>query len=159
MATIQFNGVTKCIGIVLGVSELEATIDIQDLYSLWKEWVLESDNAKYLPAFDGLGGNQVSTTEYLGRTFIIKNDWKICPIATEDDTKIILNGNIFPEVAGTPIISYAYMNPLLNTHVENRSSLLPSLSIIETGTSGLTATESALLEKIAKLVTLIPAAL
>jgi hypothetical protein len=42
---LRFDGINKTI-----VSQVE-TISLLDIYSQWKRWVLQSDNAKFLPAF------------------------------------------------------------------------------------------------------------
>jgi hypothetical protein len=42
---LNFDGVNKVI-----TSKVE-TISLLDIYSQWKRWAWESDNAKFLPAF------------------------------------------------------------------------------------------------------------
>jgi hypothetical protein len=43
---ISFNGEKK----IINVSN-EYKVEITDIYSAWKRWVLKDDNAKYLQAF------------------------------------------------------------------------------------------------------------
>jgi hypothetical protein len=56
-----FNGVDRIITIN------DNTFNILDLYSKWKEWVISSDNAKFMPAF----------LYHSGDLLEIVNGWKI----------------------------------------------------------------------------------
>lgn len=67
-----------------------------NLYSAWKEWVALGDNAKYLPAFDTTGGDQVGVGQTIAPYFFCRNDlgWRIKMPA--NDGEIVLSGNLFP---------------------------------------------------------------
>lgn len=81
-----FDGPSKTIILASGASAL----DVQDCYSRWKEWVILSDNAKYLPAFDVVGGNPTVGSNSISSYFFILNGWKIRP--QEADHTLTVNG-------------------------------------------------------------------
>ena len=66
-----------------------------DMYSAWKEWVLQSDNAKYPPAFDTIGGDSIGNNQEVAPYFFCRNDlgWRI-KMPTENG-EIIISGNLF----------------------------------------------------------------
>lgn len=96
-----FDGVNK---IMQGIYETDGSspdfppgfheLDIQrDVYSEWKVWVREGDNAKYLQALSTTGGDPISSTISVGAYFFLENDWKIRPV--EDDHRVVFNGNLY----------------------------------------------------------------
>ncbi len=71
--------------------------DVQrDLYSAWKRWVALSDNAKFVPAFATVGGDEISVGQQVAPYFFCRNDlgWRIK--MPDADGEIILSGNLFP---------------------------------------------------------------
>lgn len=70
---VTFDGITKRM-IVTGVS----SIDVQkDLYSGWKHWIIQSDNAKYLQAIRPVGGDSIGGGQRSPAYFFLMNDWKV----------------------------------------------------------------------------------
>jgi hypothetical protein len=73
------------------------TFDVEkNLYSAWKEWIALGDNAKYPPAFDTTGGDNVGGGQEIAPYFFCRNDlgWRIkMPTA---DGEIVVAGNLFP---------------------------------------------------------------
>lgn len=71
--------------------------DVQtEMYSAWKEWIAIGDNAKYPPAFDTTGGDDVGSGQKIAPYFFCRNDlgWKIkMPSANGE---IVVSGNLFP---------------------------------------------------------------
>lgn len=70
-----------------------------NLYSAWKEWVSQADNAKYPPAFDTTGGDSLGAGKNIAPYFFCRNDlgWRIkMPPA---DGEVFVVGNIFPRDA------------------------------------------------------------
>jgi hypothetical protein len=68
----------------------------KNLYSAWKEWIVLSDNAKYPPAFDTTGGDNVGGGQEIAPYFFCRNDlgWRVkMPSA---DGEIVVSGNLFP---------------------------------------------------------------
>jgi len=97
MAKVTFNGATKRIQVNTGITQL----DVQnDLYSDWKEWVLLSDNAKYLQAFRTFGGDPTSTTQSAPKYFFLTNDWKILI----DNENVVVQVNLYTEDGSSPFI-------------------------------------------------------
>lgn len=99
MANVTFDGPNKLIIVNNGITSLDVQVD---LYSDWKEWVLLSDNSKYLPAFAATGGEPIGGGLYTGQTYIVINGWYIRPY--EANHNLFLDGNIFGD-AGAPIIT------------------------------------------------------
>lgn len=96
----NFNGVTN----VISLSAV-TNLDIRDLYSRWKEWVLIDDNSKYLPAFDEVvGGNLIDSREgiYITSYFFLKNGWKIKP--QEANHKLRVYNGVLLSDSGDPFI-------------------------------------------------------
>lgn len=79
-------------------------IDIREIYSEWKDWVLaDASRLGYPPAFRVVGGDPISDTESLGSTFFILAPWKIRP--AEYVHRLTLVGNLFTDPAGSsPVI-------------------------------------------------------
>lgn len=96
---IIFNGATTTIELESGVT----SYDVADIYSRWKDWVLLSDNSKYLPAFRQVGGDPLGGGVFTAVSTFIRNDygWTIKP--PEEDIQIVLRGNLYPE---DPNLSY-----------------------------------------------------
>ena len=70
----------------------------KDLYSRWKDWVAQSDNAKYPKAFDTTGGDDVGSNQQIAPYFFCRNDngWRVQ--MPDDNGEIVLSGNLFPRV-------------------------------------------------------------
>lgn len=152
MSTITFSGESRCIAINLGAQESSATVKVSDIYRAWKNWVSQSDNLKYLQAIRPVGGEPLNEIERLGSAFFLVEEWRICPIPTEVETKLTIDGNLFPEPATNPVLSYHMVPSGLHTHVEMRTSTLPVTMITQVNTgSGLSAEERATLLAIESL--------
>ena len=122
------------------------SFDVQtEIYSAWKEWVLLSDNAKYPPAFDTTGGDDVGSGQKIAPYFFCRNDlgWKIkMPSA---DGEIVVSGNLFPRNSALSLFEQtAGFDAFLRLEVSTRAV------VIETGTSGLTPSESGQLQDVHK---------
>lgn len=121
----------------------------RDFFSAWKEWVLLSDNAKYHPAFDVLGGDPTTATDSVAPYFFLRNDlgWKVK--APEANGEVTIDGNLF---ARDPSIEFLY--PSSGPYTTMFRLLLSSRATVTTvgaGGSGLTPTQDtrlALIEKI-----------
>lgn len=91
---IFISGINKTITISYGLG----TIDIeQDIYSVWKNWVMIGDNAKWDQAMRSTGGDPLPGGQSLGATFFTMNGWRI---VVQDGVGI--SGNIFDEDGGEP---------------------------------------------------------
>jgi hypothetical protein len=70
-----FDGANKLIILPTGMNVL----DVKDMYSRWKEWVCESDNSKYLPFFEVVGGDVTIGSNAISSYFFLRNGAKIRP--------------------------------------------------------------------------------
>jgi len=100
-----FDGANKLITLDAPTSGvLDVNVE-QDLYSDWKEWVLLSDNAKFLPAFRGAGGDPLTPGVEAGAYFFLRNDlgWRI--ISSDADQTVNYSGNLVGEDSSTTLIN------------------------------------------------------
>lgn len=98
---IAFDGPTKIITLSSGTTEL----DVVDLYSRWKDW-LTLDNAKFLPAFEVVGGNAIdaaSGTAVPLYAFLI-NGWRLRP-QEANHTLNVSGGVLLVSGGGDPFIN------------------------------------------------------
>lgn len=99
---ISFDGPTKTISVVKTPSSGRVDLSIQDIYSRWKDWVIQGTNAKYLPAFSVIGGEPTGPGTFAGTTYFVINGWKIKPY--EDDHLLVISGNVVGENGSNFII-------------------------------------------------------
>jgi len=72
----------------------------RDLYSAWKRWAVQTDNAKFPAAFDITGGDDIGGGQQVAPYFFLRNDagWRIrAPMANGE---VALEGNLFPRDSG-----------------------------------------------------------
>lgn len=99
-----FDGVTKII--TFNTSTIE--FDVRELWSRYLDWLLVSDNSKYLLAMRNVGGDPLPGAKQLGLTYFMINGWKIKPF--EESQVLTVNGNLYSEDGSSP---YA---PVLGTY-------------------------------------------
>ena len=119
----------------------------RDLYSAWKQWAALTDNLKYPLAFDTTGGDPVGEGQTIAPYFFCRNDlgWRVK--MPEADGEIVLSGNLFPRDSGTPLFEQTSgYDAFLRLEVSTRAV------VVETGVSGLTAAEAALIKLIPALL-------
>lgn len=89
---ISFDGPNLTITLSSG----DTTVEVAEIYSRWKDWVL-AGNVGYYPAFRETGGDPLGGGVYAGVNVFIRNDlgWRIKP--PEEDIIINLVGNLYPE--------------------------------------------------------------
>jgi hypothetical protein len=70
--------------------------NIADMYSRWKDWVLDG-YFQYYDAFRTLGGDPISPTQTIAPYFFLNTtyNWKIRPAEQDHELKIV--GNLYPE--------------------------------------------------------------
>jgi hypothetical protein len=100
MPKATFDGPNKLIIIDFGETSLDAKVDI---YSDWKEWVLESDNSKYLQALRTVGGDPTTGAQFISPYYFLMNGWRIRP--HEADHFLVVDGNLFVDGGGNPFIT------------------------------------------------------
>jgi len=74
------------------------SLNLDEIYSEWKEWVKIGDNAKHPQAFRQVGGDPLTATSSLGTTFFLLNSWKMRP--AEEDHQLTVVGNLFTDPEG-----------------------------------------------------------
>ena len=84
----------------------QVTMSVRDVYSRWADWLALSDNAKYLPAFDTLGGNDIDPTS--GTTVpiyaFLLNGWRIRP-QESSHTLSVTDGVLLVQGGGDPFLN------------------------------------------------------
>lgn len=71
--TYTFNGNEKRIYI----DALTPDVDVEDLYSRWKDWTLEGTNLQWEPAFRTFGGDITITGQTAPKYFFLINGWRV----------------------------------------------------------------------------------
>lgn len=124
-----FNGATKRITLSAGT----VTIDLVDLFSRWKSWVL-SGNAECVIAFTTIGGETPKIPLYL----FLSNGWKIVP-QSANHTLSVTNGILETDDASEP-----FVDPAGSYSIRiNRESPGVAIGYSTSGVSGPSAAEIA----------------
>ena len=92
-----FDGVTKRISLSAGT----VSLDLVDLHSRWKDWVL-AGHAGYAQAFRTVGGDIPAIPLYL----FLLNGWRIVPQAA-NHTLTVANGILEVDGGGEPFVDPA----------------------------------------------------
>lgn len=87
---VIFDGETKTISVLPGVT----TLDIRtDLYSAWVWWTSLRDNSKFLYAIRYAGLDPIGIGTYTGDIYFLKNGWKLLL----DLTKVKITGALYSD--------------------------------------------------------------
>lgn len=93
-----FDGGSRLITLTPGTT----IINVRDLYSRWKDWVLDG-NSWALPAFESVGGNALGGGRYAGDYYFLLPGWAILP--HDADHILGVDGNLFPLVIGAALFA------------------------------------------------------
>lgn len=128
----SFDGPNTTITLDSGVT----VVDVIDIYSEWKEWVKLGTNSAFLPAFRVIGGDDLGGGVSAGSYFFLRNDfgWRIKP--PEEDIDVTLNGNLYRQDTGLPLLIGTVGN--FNTFVQVQLSSLTQVAAGGGGTADLT---------------------
>lgn len=98
----SFNGSTKIITLTAGTTN----VSVRDMWSRWVDWMLTSDNSKYLPAFVNVGGNDIdlSAGTYIPIYAFLVNGWKVKP-QEANHTLTITDGILLVDGGGDPFVN------------------------------------------------------
>lgn len=121
---LTFDGPTKIITLTTGTTSLS----VRDLWSRWVDWFLTSDNSKYLPAFQQVGGDDIDPIA--GTTIpiyaFLMNGWKLKPqeanhTLTVNDGILLVNGggDPFNDTAGFYTVRINYQQPVQSIAVSS----------------------------------------
>lgn len=93
-----FDGITRTITLSNGLN----VVNTSDLYSRWKDWVLLSDNAKYLKAFNTSGGEPTSAGNRAPSYFFLTNGWRL--VTHGDGLQITVDKNLYSDDGQSPYV-------------------------------------------------------
>lgn len=127
---ITIDGPNKLFILTSGTTEL----DVKDLLSRWKDWVLLSDNSKYLPAFNSVGGDDIDLgagTQIPAYCFLL-NGWRVRPDEANHTlavtTGILLvdgGGDPFVNTLGSYVVRILYQQPVQAITVASAAQITP----------------------------------
>jgi len=131
-----FDGESKIISISIGTTG----VDVKDIYSRWKDWIVTSTGSRYLQAFSVVGGDPVDVAAgvYVSTYVFLENEWRIRP-AEESHTLKVYNGILLTATGDDPFIATVGS---YNVQIKYSQPVASQAVIVETGTSGLTQEES-----------------
>ena len=79
-----------------------ASTSASELWSRWADWVALSDNAKYLPAFRQVGGDDLGGGLSIPPYLFLMNGWRVRPM--ESNHTLVITGNLFVDGGGVPVV-------------------------------------------------------
>lgn len=114
-----------------------ASVTAEEIFSRWEDWMLLSDNAKYLPAFRHAGGDELGGGLFIPNYLFLLNGWRVRPM--ESSHNLTITGNLFVDGGGVPVVS------TLGTYQVNVNYTVPvqAQGISTSGSSGPTAADIA----------------
>lgn len=130
---VDFNGVTRRITVLPGVTTLNIR---DDVYSAWVRWLERDDNARFFPAMRFSGGDPIPGGE-TGVTFFLSNNWKL----QYDANVVAISGVLYSDNYATPYWSAADQ-PIFPATVSSLVNSAVSFQNVVTGTA-LTAEQTA----------------
>lgn len=144
---VTFDGVNRIIYVNSEVTELDIKIDV---YSNWKEWIKAlPENASWLPAIRGVGGDPTVVGEFAGDIYFLINGWKLFV----DLTKVRITGALFSDDYASAYYTYAgvvqypaQVSSIVvgSAQIADSESITNSLSSISSTTSSTNATVSSI---------------
>lgn len=123
-----------------------AAVTAQAIYAAWVDWVALSDNAKYLPAFRSVGGDDLGGGLLIPPYYFLMNGWRVRPM--EANQTLTIDGNLFVDGGGDPVV------PTLGTFNVLVKLVVPvqAQGIATGGSGGLTSTQAAQLSALSVLL-------
>ncbi|MDG1315598.1 MAG: hypothetical protein P8P29_08770 [Flavobacteriaceae bacterium] len=142
MPDVVFYGSSK--HIVL--SEI-GTYSTEDIYSQWKQWASQSENAGWPKAFDTIGGDAVGGNQEVAPYFFARNDLGWLVKMPSANGEIIISGNLFPRDPSQDMFIQAQgYDAFLRLEVSTRAVVITVP--VETSTGGLTTAQDAKLNSL-----------
>ena len=113
-----------------------------DIWSdLIEDWEATLALRRFTFPVEAIGGQTISTGK-LGTSYVLKEPWQIAPY--EADHEFVIDGNLATELDTTILV-----RPTVGAYtVAAKEKVSTLVEVAETGTSGLTPTESAQLDQI-----------
>lgn len=136
---ITFDGPNKIVQ--LDTTTLIYTAEF--IYSRWKDWLLQGDNAKFLEAFRIVGGDDLGGGAKAPAYVFLRNDYGWLIRKPEADISVTINGNLVREdpLAGFDIPPVGDFSPTLTL---NLSSVASSPTIVNVTTATAPTTDTSL---------------
>lgn len=139
-----------------------ASVTAEEIFSRWEDWMLLSDNAKYLPAFRHAGGDDLGGGLFIPNYLFLANGWRVRPM--ESSHNLTVTGNLFVEGGGVPVVSTLgtyqvnvnYTVPVQAQGISTSGSAGPTADQIADAVRAELATELARLLDLAKINGLVP---
>lgn len=94
-----------------------ASVTSTEIYSRWCDWMAVGDNAKYLPAFNAVGGDDLGAGLSIPPYYFLANGWRVRPM--EASHNLTITGNLFVAGGGVPVV------PTLGTYQVNVNYTVP----------------------------------
>ena len=91
---ISFDGAEQTITLSSGTT----TLDAQDAYSRWKDWVITGDGAPWEHAFEAIGGEEIGGSVLTGDYYFLQDGWTVVP--QDADHVLTVTGNLYPATPG-----------------------------------------------------------
>lgn len=119
-APVTFDGANRIIQVDPGIEE----IDVQEVYSEWKRWVrTDPQNAKWLQAFDVVGGDDLGGGLVAPIYFFLLNGWTIRPDDTSGSHELTVSLNLYARPATnsrfTPVSGVTISNKTSDSAIQN----------------------------------------
>lgn len=114
-ADFTFDGENRLIKLSSGV----LFVDTQDLYSRWKDWVMLSDNAKWIQAMRATGGDALVAPAVAPAYFFLTNGWRVQPQNIDHSLRVALN--LYVDGGGNPFVATDDAHQVLITNVTSDS--------------------------------------
>lgn len=113
------------------------SVTAQSIYVAWVDWLVLSDNSKYLPAFRTAGGDDLGSGLLIPAYYFLTNGWRVRPL--EGNQNLTITGNLFVDGGGVPVVS------TLGTFQVNVNYTVPvqAQAVSTSGGTGPTASEIA----------------
>ena len=73
------------------------------LWSRWADWAATGDNAKWLPAFRQVGGDDLGGGLSIPPYLFLLNGWRVRPM--ESSHLLVITGNLFVDGGGVPVVA------------------------------------------------------
>lgn len=115
---MTFDGPNKLVILTSGDG---STVSTRELWSRWVDWTATSDNAKFMPAFEQVGGQDIDLA--VGTSIpiyaFLKNGWKVRPreashTLTINDGVLLVDGggDPFVNTTGSYVVRVNYSQPV-----------------------------------------------
>lgn len=120
-----------------------ASVSAQAIYAAWADWAATSDNLKYLPAFSGVGGDDLGGGLFIPPYYFLLNGWRVRPM--ESNHNLVITGNLFVSGGGVPVVSTLGVYQVnVNYTVPVQAQAMATAG----GSGGLTSEQAAMLGEI-----------